>query len=181
MQQTRGTQWMSSVGLIPLLACLVGCQSTQPANDPRLGSLGPLPRSAATTSTQSNGVTWHQNLDQARAQAAREGKLLFILFTGKDWCVWCRRLDEEILSSDAFQQWAEGQLVCVELDYPRRGQQAEWLAAQNKQALADYRSDVTSYPTVLLVNPQGDVLLRKGYEPGGAANWLEQVRRDLAN
>ena len=55
----------------------------------------------------------------ASAKAAAEDKDLFIDFSGSDWCIWCQRLDGEVLSQEAFVEGATDDFVFVLLDFPR--------------------------------------------------------------
>ncbi len=52
---------------------------------------------AAGTSTPA-GFT--DDLDAAMKRAQANGRKILTVFSGSDWCIWCKRLEAEILSKD---------------------------------------------------------------------------------
>lgn len=87
--------------------------------------------------------TWHTSLAPARAEAEKEGKLLFVdLFA--DWCGWCRVLDRRVFSQPVFDELAQ-RLVLVRLDVED--------GAEGSRTQARY--DATGLPTTLILEPSG--------------------------
>ncbi len=84
--------------------------------------------------------------DAALARAKTSGRPLFVLFTGSDWCIWCQKLEEEVLSQKEFLDFATNTYELVELDYPMVKPQ---LAAQKKrnQELAK-KFKIEGYPVL---------------------------------
>jgi len=64
-----------------------------------------VPLLATTVAPAAEG--WLEDFAAAKAQAAKEGKDLFIDFTGSDWCGWCIRLDKEVLLTPEFKDLSE--------------------------------------------------------------------------
>ena len=58
------------------------------------------------------------DFDAALKKAAAENKTVFALFTGSDWCIWCKRLEGEVLSQKAFSDEVGKTFVPVFLDFP---------------------------------------------------------------
>lgn len=110
---------------------------------------------------------WMTDFDAAKARAKAENKAVLIDFTGSDWCGWCVRLRSTILDTPKFQQYAADKFVLMEVDVPKNPAKigAQKLAV-NRQIAAHY--SVTMYPTMLVVNAQGDVL---GGFVGGRDSW----------
>ena len=48
---------------------------------------------------------WQQSLEAARETARQDGKLI-VVDLWADWCTWCKKLDEEVFTSDVFREWA---------------------------------------------------------------------------
>ncbi|MCX8155667.1 MAG: thioredoxin family protein, partial [Verrucomicrobiae bacterium] len=51
-------------------------------------------------------LNWVTDFNAALNQAKKENKLLFINFTGSDWCGWCKKLDAEVFSTPEFKEFA---------------------------------------------------------------------------
>ncbi|MBQ7693616.1 MAG: thioredoxin family protein [Lentisphaeria bacterium] len=62
---------------------------------------------------------WTTDYDGALKQAAREKKCVLVLFTGSEWCGWCKKLRKETLDQAAFRKFAAQNLVLVYMDIPR--------------------------------------------------------------
>lgn len=124
------------------------------------------------------GPEWLTDLEAARKRARSEGKPILMNFTGSDWCVYCKKLHEEVLTQPAFRAWAESSLVLLEVDFPARKPQPADLKKQN-QRLAE-RYGVDGYPTLVFTDGQGKELARTGYRPGGAERWVAHARELLA-
>lgn len=121
---------------------------------------------------EKSGV-WLTNYAKAVDLARSEHRLMLLDFTGSDWCVWCHRLDREILTKKPFLDYARKHLVLVELDFPRYKPQTPALVRQN-QTLED-KFAVTGYPTIVLVNPQGREIGRTGYMEGGPKTFVREL------
>lgn len=63
---------------------------------------------------------WFVNWNKAVAEAKRTDRPLFVLKTGSDWCPWCVKLHENVLSKPAFAEFAAENLVLVYLDNPSK-------------------------------------------------------------
>ncbi|HUA68763.1 MAG TPA: thioredoxin family protein, partial [Candidatus Saccharimonadales bacterium] len=47
-------------------------------------------------------LNWLTDVPKAEAQAKTENKLVLLDFTGSDWCIWCKKLDEDTFSKPEF-------------------------------------------------------------------------------
>ena len=61
-------------------------------------------------------IFWNDALSEAR----QTGKKIFVLSTGSDWCGWCMKLKKEVLTTEAFKDFAKKNLVLLYLDSPRK-------------------------------------------------------------
>ncbi|NBB80306.1 MAG: thioredoxin fold domain-containing protein [Verrucomicrobia bacterium] len=124
------------------------------------------------------GDGWMTNFQAAREKAAAEQKPLLLDFTGSDWCGWCIRLNDEVFSKTAFKEYAAEELVLVELDFPRKKTQSDELKAQNRALAEQY--EIKGFPTILVLSPEGELIKRTGYQPGGAEAYVEHIQGILA-
>ena len=118
---------------------------------------------------------WRTDLGAAAYDARTGQKLLLLDFSGSDWCGWCKKLDAEVFSTAAFQEYAASNLVSVLVDFPRSTRQDEALKVQNQQLLDRFR--VEGFPTVLVFSPDGELIGELGYQPGGPAAFIDAIRQ----
>src|SRR3954468_6370358 len=96
---------------------------------------------------------WTDNLEAAKAQAKKENKKILLDFTGSDWCGWCKKLDAEVFSQQAWKDYAAKHLVLVEGDFPHGFQLKPETKKQN-DALAS-KFGIQGYPTIIITSPSG--------------------------
>lgn len=118
---------------------------------------------------------WLEHYDVALQQADAEGKPVFALFTGSDWCSWCMKFESEILKQDAFMNFAKEHLILLKLDYPSKSdRQPGWLVEQNRRLKERY--GIRGYPTAVTLSAGGEVIATSGYLPGGAKSYVAHLR-----
>jgi protein disulfide-isomerase len=118
---------------------------------------------------------WGEHYDRALEQARTEHKLVLLDFTGSDWCIWCHRLDEQILSKPFFLDYAREHLVLVTIDFPQNKSQLPETVRQN--ATLSEKFSVTGYPTIVLVDAEGRELGRTGYMQGGPKTFVRELEQ----
>jgi thioredoxin-related protein len=119
---------------------------------------------------------WETDLKKAQEQAKANNKLVLLDFTGSDWCGYCMQLDREILSRPAFRDYANKNLVLVEIDFPRRKSQSVNLRKQNQQLAEEYR--IQGFPTIIVLNGSGRKVWRyDGYFPGGPDAFIAELEK----
>jgi protein disulfide-isomerase len=129
----------------------------------------------SAASSASGESTWMTDQPAALAKAKAEGKTVLLDFTGSDWCIWCKRLDAEVFSQPEFKSYAEKNLVLVKLDFPRSTPQPAAEKRQN-QGLAE-RYKIEGFPTIIVLNANGDKVGELGYMEGGAGPWLAELKK----
>ena len=118
-------------------------------------------------------ANWLTDYDKALELASNQGKAILVNFTGSDWCGWCIKLDDEVFSHDAFEDWADENIILLEIDYPKEKVLPDELKAQNETLKNKYK--IKGYPTILLLNGQGEVVGQTGYGKGGPEVWTQNV------
>lgn len=124
-----------------------------------------------------DNLNWEDNLESALQKAKSENKAVLVNFTGSDWCVWCQKLSAEVFSKSEFEDYADDNLVLVKLDFPRNIEQSNETKMYNSQLMQRY--GVEGFPTILLFNSQGKMVLQTGYQPGGPVNYVEHIKNSL--
>ena len=129
-------------------------------------------------------LTWHTDVNKAVTVSRKENKPMMMFFTGSDWCGWCIRLQNEVFKKPEFVDWAQKNVVLVELDFPRKIELAPELRQQNSQMQQIFQ--VQGFPTIWFVNPEvkeKNINLKQigkvGYVNGGPLKWLEAVHQFL--
>ncbi len=141
-------------------------------------AVAPRPPAAAVHSPDGKTIAssdWTTDFQAAQEAAKRENKILFLSFGGSDWCPWCMRLDEEVLSKTEFLTWAKANAILVQIDFPRNIAQPEELKKQNEALARAY--GVEGFPTVILAGNDGGAIARTGYRRGGAANYVKHLEQ----
>lgn len=116
---------------------------------------------------------WLTDFDAAKEQAREKHDFLLINFTGSDWCPPCMRLRKQVFAQPAFADYAQENLVLLEADFPRRKQLSAEQQSANDSLARTYQID--SFPTIVVLDPQGKEVGRFGYTPGGADAFIQRI------
>lgn len=130
-----------------------------------------------TSSTTKDDLNWQENLETALQQARQQNKAVLVNFTGSDWCIWCKRLSDEVFSKSEFEDFASNNLILVKLDFPRDIEQTTETKLYNNNLAQKF--SVKGFPTILLFNSTGKLVLTTGYQPGGPVNYVNHLRAYL--
>ncbi len=136
---------------------------------PELADLLAAPKSKA----------WEESETIARSRSVREGKPLLIWFTSSQNSPMCAALSEELFSTGDFEKWAMEKLVRLRVDDTVRVKdpglsldeaKTREIDIKNYVAALKKRYKVMGHPTLILLNPGGEVVGRYvGYQRGTAA------------
>ena len=127
----------------------------------------------ATSSPAQSG--WLTDYKQAQQQAKANGKLLLLNFTGSDWCGFCILMDREIFSQPRFKEYADKNLVLMEVDFPRRKSQSDAVKMQNGELAEKYQ--IEGYPTIIVLNSDGKKVGEFGYRPGELEAFMAELKK----
>ena len=143
------------------------CASAQTAAAPEAAA----EKTAPATSTPAG---WLDDFEAAKKLAAAENKLLFVDFTGSDWCGWCIRLEKEVLSKKEFLDGVKDKFVLVFLDSPQNKKLISPATAKQNAELVE-RYGIRGFPTVLILDAEGVELAKTGYRRGGAELYVAHL------
>ena len=130
---------------------------------------------SAKTSTPDG---WLDDYDAALSKAAKENKHIIIDFSGSDWCGWCKRLEAEVFETDVFRKAAAEKYVLLMVDSPRDVSLLSPAAAINNPKLVE-KFGVKGFPTVVVLNPKGEEILRTGYKDGGPEKYIKMLDEEI--
>ena len=119
---------------------------------------------------------WHTDFSAAMDKAEAENKLVMIEFHGSDWCPPCIQLNEQVLGTEAFLDFAEASLVLVDADFPRKKELSEEQQKHNREL--GRRFGLQYFPTIVLVDTEGEVLEKMvGYPEEGLQGFLASLKQ----
>ena len=120
-----------------------------------------------------------QDVDAAKALAKEKGLPLLLDFTGSDWCGWCKLMDRQVFSQDAWKEWAATGIVLATIDFPSDETLVPEKYRERNRKLSD-RYDVNGFPTFVLLSPDGEEIGRLGASPDATPEkFVAQVRAAL--
>lgn len=109
---------------------------------------------------QSHNVKWEKDYDKALKKAKKHDKPILLFFTGSDWCGPCKKLVADFFESNKFENIAKESFVLYEADFPHNKD-----LITDKQRKKNYylsrMYDVTSYPTIVIVDKNENEIARK--------------------
>jgi thioredoxin-related protein len=120
-------------------------------------------------------VEWLTDAPSAQEKARRERKMVLLDFTGSDWCAWCIKLKSEVFDKPEFADYAREKLVMVEVDFPRHKALSPSQREANQRLQQTYQ--ISGYPTIIVLNPDGQPIARSGYAPGGPDAFIASLER----
>ena len=129
---------------------------------------------AATSTPQ--GFT--DNLDEALKSAKANKRYVVAVFSGSDWCGWCKKLEQEILSTETFRKGAVGRYELVYIDNPRNKDLLSEHGKENNRNLTS-KYDIRGFPTVLVLDADGQKVAEMGYDAGGPEKYLEKLEEEV--
>lgn len=128
----------------------------------------------AETSTP-KGFT--DDLDAALKSAKDNNKLVYVCFSGSDWCHWCIKLEQEVFSDDTFASSLKDDYELVFIDSPMNKERLSDHAKSANEALTK-KYKVRGFPTFVILKSDGTMLTHEGaYRPGGAKPYIEMLEK----
>jgi protein disulfide-isomerase len=86
---------------------------------------------------------------------------MVLIFTGSDWCVWSKKLLEDVINDSSFQGTVGNTFIFVKVDFPDANHQSIEILQENYELKE--RFHVQDFPTVILLDSEGAEITRIGY------------------
>ena len=131
----------------------------------------------AATAATSTPKGFTDNLDEALKSAKANKRYVVAVFSGSDWCGWCKKLEKEILSTEEFRKGAAGKYELVYIDNPRDKELLSEHGKENNRKLTS-KYEVCGFPTVLVLDGDGKKVAELGYDRGGPQKYLEKLEEE---
>lgn len=148
-----------------------------PVVQPVIPSTPPAASPEPSGEAPESSLNWLESMDEALATAKKTNKPVLANFTGTDWCFFCKKLEKEVFATKDFEKWSED-FVLLRLDFPRKKAQSAEIKKQNLELAQKF--DITGYPTVVILTPQGNEMGRKtGFAEKTPQEWFAHVSAAL--
>jgi thioredoxin-related protein len=107
-------------------------------------------------------VVWMENFLQAQRKAQKEEKPMLLYFCGTGWDDYTTQLEEEVMNTPLWADWAQQNMILVKIDYPKADvkQRPE---VKNQNDAMKTRFSIAKVPTFIFLDPWGELLSRVGY------------------
>ena len=119
---------------------------------------------------------WVVSYNKAVEQAKQTGRPIMLVFSGSDWCAWCQKLSHEVFTTHEFARWSTDNVIKVEVDFPMNHALPEEVRMQNENLKNRFGGEIVTFPTILFISADGEILGKTGYVAGGAQNWIAQAK-----
>ncbi len=136
------------------------------------GILAAVPLAALAATSTPTGFT--DDLDAALKRAKESGKLVYVCFSGSDWCGWCIRLEKEVFSNASFAKSLTNDYELVFIDSPRdKSRLSEQAKANNPKITRKYK--ISGFPSMIVFDgASGEILAQEAaYRAGGAEEYVK--------
>ena len=116
-------------------------------------------------------------LEEATQRAAIEKKHMLVAFLGEGWSVNCKKFKESVLDTPEFREFAEKYLIYFPVEARRKPK----LSSDETAVLQSWvvHFDIKSYPTVILIAPDGQEVLRHGYRELVVKDYMQLLQAIL--
>lgn len=142
-------------------------------------SIAILALALVSTLSYAGDLVWMNDFSAAEAKAAKENKYIFADFTGSDWCPWCIKLDNEVLNTPEFKAYANENLILFMADFPKEKEISAEVKDQNIRLMDKY--SVMGFPTILIIDAEGNVITTMGYEQGGPVPYIASIKKAISS
>ena len=128
---------------------------------------------------KSTPVGFTDDFKAAKTEAAKANKKIVAVFSGSDWCYWCKELEKNYLSKPEFVNEAKKDFVLVFIDSPQdKSVLSETGRKNNVKLTRDYM--IKGFPTVKILDAEGHEIAESrpegGVTPKGFAKRLRLLR-----
>jgi len=141
----------------------------------------------ALLSSANADTIWHGDYHKAAAEVLKApDKLLLISFDGSGWVAFSDRLRKEVYSQPEFKDYANKNLVLLEVDFPRSRSgmpTVDQATPQQNRALARKCGinpfDSSALPAIIVLNKEGKEVARLPYLHGGPRVFIAELEKQL--
>lgn len=137
---------------------------------------------ASLAARAANPPGFIDDYDLALQRSEASGKPILAVFSGSDWCYWCRKLDQDFLQQSAFTAAVTNDIILLYVDSPKDTSILSEKARQANPGLVK-KYGVRGFPSMMFLYGAkgqyvGDVK-RKDMSPGDWGKYLADAARKM--
>ena len=117
---------------------------------------------------------WITDFDKGVKIAAEKQLPLLLSFTGSDWCVYCKKLEEEVFSKNEFKDFVKDKFVLIKIDFPRKNPLSDDVMKKHHQLAKKYK--IKEFPAVIFLTKDKVFILKSGYREGGTVSYINFLK-----
>jgi len=136
----------------------------------------------STCALGANPPGFTDDYDAALKRAADEKKTILAVFSGSDWCYWCKKLEGDFLSKREFTDAVTNDLVCLFVDSPNDKSRLSEKAREKNPGLVK-KFGVRGFPTVMFIDSKGEKIAdakRRDMKPAEWGKYLVKAAKSAA-
>ena len=127
-----------------------------------------------STSIETQAQDWVYDFKMAKEMAQIQHKKIILVFSGSDWCPPCKKLERNIWTSQEFIDYAKQHYILLKADFPhKRKNRLSDMQMKKNIALAKIYNPRKRFPTVLVLDENGNVLGKTGYKRVSPKEYIE--------
>ncbi len=111
------------------------------------------------------------DLTKATQLAQLYNRPLILVFTGSDWCSWSQKISKKMFDSEEFSEAVGSSFIFVPLDFPSNALIDEGRLEVKR------RYDVKTFPTLLMVEPDGREITRLSYSDSSGSEFAHLLKQ----
>ena len=124
-----------------------------------------------------NGFSQVNQLEKAAQIAKEENKLIFMNFSGSDWCRSCIILKQSILDTPEFESFANEKLVLLDVDFPKK-KKNRLSKEQTKynEKLAEKYNKEGQFPTIIILDSDLNIVAKTKYKRLSPTQYIDHIK-----
>ncbi len=128
-------------------------------------------------SGSANSFAQTSQLEKAVEIAKEENKLIFMNFSGSDWCRACMVLKQSILETPEFESFAKEKLILIDVDFPRK-KKNRLSKEQTKynESLAEKYNHDGQFPTIIILDSDLNIIAKTGYKRLSPTQYVNHIK-----
>ncbi|MCZ4694734.1 thioredoxin family protein [Ancylomarina euxinus] len=125
----------------------------------------------------SNGFSQVNQLEKAAQIAKEQNKLIFMNFSGSDWCRSCMVLKRSIINTEEFASFANNNLVMIDIDFPRKKKnRLNEEQTQCNEKLAEKYNKEGQFPTIIILDSDMNIVAKTGYKNLSPSQYVDHIK-----
>jgi len=127
--------------------------------------------------TSLNSFSQDNQLEKATQVAKAQNKLIFLNFSGSDWCRSCILLKKTILDTPEFESLANKEFVLVDVDFPRKKKnRLSKEQTQYNDNLAEKYNRDGQFPTIIILDSDLNIIAKTGYKRLSPSQYIDHIK-----